>query len=138
MKKAEELLASRNVKATANRIIVLDALLSATRPLGLVELETEIETMDRSSIFRALSLFLNADIVHGIEDGSGSLKYEICHGDGHCSIDDMHVHFYCEKCGKTYCLESLHIPQVALPEGFTPHTFNYIIKGHCPSCSYPQ
>ncbi|MCM1198095.1 MAG: transcriptional repressor [Bacteroidales bacterium] len=124
----------RHVKPTVNRILVLDALVEAGRPVSLQELETIISTMDKSSIFRALTLFLDHDIVHGIEDGSGSLKYEVCHGDDHCSISDMHVHFYCESCHHTFCFESAQIPETQVPEGFLPRRVNYMIKGLCPSC----
>lgn len=135
MKEAIEILERKNVKPTANRILVIKALLHSEHPVGLVDLETEIGTMDRSSIFRALNVFLAHDIVHGIEDGSGSLKYELCHGENNCSISDMHVHFYCEGCHTTYCFESTPIPEVNVPDGFSPHSINYMIKGLCAKCS---
>lgn len=135
MKEATETLQHKGVKPTPNRILVLKALMDAQYPMSLNDLERTIGTMDRSSIFRTLTLFLQSDIVHGIEDGSGSLKYEACHGHDHCSIDDMHPHFYCEQCHRTYCLDTEAIPPVALPAGFCPHTVNYIIKGLCPDCN---
>lgn len=135
MKEAENLLESRGVKPTSNRIIVLDTLLHADHPVSLNDLEGIIQTMDKSSIFRALSVFLSSDIVHGIEDGSGSLKYEVCHGPGHCSVADQHVHFYCEVCHSLTCFEDLRIPAVELPVGFNVHSVNYMVKGMCPKCS---
>ena len=135
MREAEDILISRGVKPTANRILVLSALIKMSRPSSLADIEVEIGTMDRSSVFRSLNLFLDKDIVHGIDDGSGSLKYEVCHGDGHCSLADMHVHFHCEVCHATICIESLPVPLVKLPAGFDAHSVNYIIKGICPSCN---
>ena len=134
MKEATEALQHKGIKPTPNRILVLKALMEARYPMSLNELEQTIGTMDRSSIFRVLTLFYQSDVVHGIEDGSGSMKYEFCHSDTHCSIDDMHPHFYCERCHRTYCLDDSPIPRVNLPEGFIAHSANYIIKGLCPDC----
>ena len=130
----ETLLNKKGVRATANRILVLRTLLSSEYPMSLSGLEAKLETLDKSSIFRVLTLFLEHSIVHAIEDGSGSLKYEICSSDGECSISDMHVHFHCDSCHRTYCFEDTNIPLVNLPEGFAPHSINYMIKGECPEC----
>jgi len=135
MKQAIEILEHKGVKPTPNRIIVMDALLKAKHPVSLAELDGIIETMDRSSIFRSLSMFLDNSLVHGIEDGSGSLKYEVCHGLEQCSISDMHVHFHCESCQSTFCFEDVKIPQTQIPQGFQAHSINYVIKGLCPECS---
>jgi len=124
----------KGIRPTANRILVFRALLGAEGPVSLSDLEAMLLTLDKSSIFRVLTLFLEHDMVHAIEDGSGSLKYELCTGDDACTIADMHVHFYCESCNRTFCFESLQIPTVALPDGFSPHSINYVVKGECPSC----
>lgn len=127
-------LEKKAVKPTANRILVLKALDNTTNPVGLSELEQIIDTMDKSSIFRVLTLFLEHDLVHAFEDGRGVLKYELCSSEGHCNNQDAHIHFYCEACRQTYCFPTLHIPTMNLPEGFSPHSINYMIKGECPTC----
>lgn len=134
MKELIELLEKRGIKSTPNRILVLDALNNSRHPVSLLELDTIIQTMGKSSIFRVLNLFLDHHIVHGIEDGSSSLKYELCHGEDHHSLSDMHVHFYCEKCHSTFCFEGTPIPPVTMPDGFEMESINYMIKGHCPKC----
>lgn len=67
----------KGVKPTANRILVLKALKAADRPLSLTGLEKELWTMDKSSIFRVLTLFLEHDIVHAFEDGRGILTQSL-------------------------------------------------------------
>lgn len=74
-------LGSRNIKPTPNRILVLDAMMSASSPVSLADLECILETVDKSSIFRTMNLFLAHHLVHVIDDGSGSLKYEVCTGE---------------------------------------------------------
>ena len=73
-------------------------------------------------------------MLHGFEDGSGSLKYELCDGDDAHTVDDMHTHFFCEACHRTFCMKTTHVPQVALPEGFVQHSVNYVVKGLCADC----
>lgn len=132
--KAERLLEKANIKPTANRLLVLRAIIESEMPLSLVELETALETMDRSSISRVLSLLLENDVVHAFEDGRGIAKYEICHGESHCSIDDMHAHFYCEKCNRVYCFEDISAPHIHIPPEFQVRSVNYMLKGICPNC----
>lgn len=130
----EKWLEEKGVKPTANRVIVLKALSVAKQPKGLIELEDMIETMDKSSIFRVLSLFVEHEVVHVFEDGKGILKYELCTVQRHCSIYDTHIHFYCEVCQQTFCLKSQQVPEVKLPDGYAAHSINYMVKGICPKC----
>ncbi len=116
------------------RILVYEELERAARPLSLRELEERMVTAERSTIFRTLTLFLQHHLIHSIEDGSGAQKYEICRGEGECTLDDQHIHFYCERCHRTFCLRQTHIPPVELPEGFRPVSVNYMIHGLCPDC----
>lgn len=131
----EERLEHRGVKLTAMRLLVYEELEKARRPLSLRELEDRMPTAERSTIFRALTLLLQHHLVHDIEDGSGSLRYEICTSDDHHEHDDRHIHFYCEHCHRTYCLHNTRIPQVELPEGFQMTSINYMVKGLCPTCA---
>ena len=129
------MLEKRGVKPTSNRIIVLKALIAAARPVSLAELDEIIGTMDRSSIFRVLTLFAANHVVHALEDGSGVLRYEMCDGEDQCTLDDMHTHFYCESCHRIYCFKQIHIPAIEMPEGFAMHSINYMVKGICPHCA---
>lgn len=130
---AKSTLSARKVKPTANRIIIYKVLSEATHPVSLTDLETSIGTIDKASIFRTLTMFADHDLVHAFMDGSKSMKYELCMAGVH-TIGDMHAHFYCEKCLKTYCLEDVRVPQANLPEGFTARDINYVVKGICPDC----
>lgn len=131
---AEELLVNAGVKVTPNRLLVADALINASRPLSLIELETELETLERSSVLRVLSVLLERGVLHTMEDGKGISKYELHKGSGECSINDMHIHFYCEMCERTYCLEDNPIPDINIPGDFEILSANFMFKGICPSC----
>ena len=132
---SESLLSSRGIRPTAVRILILNAMQSFSDTFSLNDLEDVLETVDKSSIFRTLEVFAAGHLIHEIDDGSGSRKYCVCHNDHDCGTEELHCHFYCEKCQKTYCLESILIPPVKCPEGFEIHQSEYIIKGICPACS---
>jgi len=131
----DELLIRKGVRPTSNRVLVLRELMNAPRPVSLADLEDTLDTLDKTSIFRVLELFAEKDIVHAIEDGSRSLKYELCHGDTHHSIADQHVHFYCERCREVFCFESVNVPLIDVPDGFHASSVNYMLKGLCPGCA---
>ncbi len=128
------LLAEHGVRATANRILVAAALSDAGRPLSMTELEEKIETIDKSGIFRCLNAFKEHHLVHSIEDVEGT-RYELCLSHDSDHDEDTHVHFYCERCHRTFCLDNIHIPPVVLPKGYDFRTSNYLVKGVCPECS---
>ncbi len=128
------LLSQHDIKPTANRILVAKALDTAGRPLSMTELETKLQTVDKSVISRTLALFREHHMVHVIEDGSDGVRYELCRSHDLDHDDDMHVHFYCERCHRTYCLEGIKIPPVELSGGFIMNSVNYIVKGLCPHC----
>lgn len=130
----EELLEHHGVKPTANRLLIARALQDANRPLSLMELETQLETIDKSNVFRALAAFREAHLVHVLEDAGDGVRYELCHSHDEEHDDDVHVHFYCTHCHKTYCLEDTPVPPVAVPEGFNPESVSYLVKGICPEC----
>ncbi len=129
-----ERLVSRNIRPTANRILVMERLMGMGHPVSLGEMEELLVTMDKSSIFRVLTLFVEQRLVHCIEDGSGCMKYEACGGEHRHSVEDEHVHFHCEVCNRTFCLEDVGVPRVSVPDGFVTHSINCIVKGVCREC----
>lgn len=131
-------LVGRGVKPTSTRILVLRVLASHHRAYSLRELDDALDTVDRSTIFRTLTLLLQHHLIHAIEDGTGVAKYELCEGDDDCSLEDQHIHFYCTRCQRTFCFHTIHIPSIQLPEGFTMEGVNYLVKGVCPNCSGKQ
>lgn len=130
-----EMLEKACIKPTSNRILVLRAIMRNSRPQSLAELEQKLLSLEKSSVFRVLTLLLKHGVVHTVEDGRGIVKYELCTGHGHCTGDDLHVHFYCEVCEQVSCFENIQVPVVELPDGFAVHSINYMLKGICPKCS---
>ena len=99
-----EKLQLREIKPTAMRLLILKTMLETEEAVSLLDLENRLDTVDRSTIFRTVMLFLAHHLVHCVDDGSGSLKYAVCDNSCTCSVDDLHTHFYCESCHRTFCL----------------------------------
>lgn len=132
-----DMLQRHGIKPTANRILLVEALAGEQRPMSLMELEEQIATIDKSNIFRALAVFRAHHLVHTIEDGADVVRYELCCAEPHTDDDDdMHVHFFCESCHRTSCMPHINIPRIPLPEGYSMHSINYMVKGICPDCAH--
>ena len=94
LKKLEQ----REIKPTAIRLLILKTMMQHKEAFSLLDLENELDTVDKSTIYRTITLFLAHHLIHGIDDGTGSLKYAVCSNDCNCEVDDLHTHFYCENC----------------------------------------
>lgn len=134
-KHPEEILNHREIKPTAIRILVLKTMLGHDSAFTLSDLEGELETVDKSTLSRTIHLFHQHHLIHSIDDGSGSMKYSVCRNDCQCTLGDLHVHFHCNKCGNTYCMESIAIPDIPLPENFRLENVNFVLKGICGKCA---
>ena len=135
MNRETAILNAKGVKETPNRILVLRALMCSESPLSFTEIEDELPTVDKSSIFRVLQCFVEHGIVHLLEGGDGTQRYEVCHAEGECSLADMHIHFFCIRCHRTFCFENMPVPRPDFPAGFEVRAANYMVKGLCPKCS---
>lgn len=90
---------------------------------------------DRVTIYRTLHLFEKKGLIHKVPDENGLSKYALCSHD--CSSiqhHDEHIHFLCSSCGHTFCLNTIQVPDIALPQGYTPTVFSFTIHGICPKC----
>lgn len=138
MTPAAQTLKAFNLRHTAGREQVLDLFLSAG---GHALAHNDVETglgpdHDRVTVYRTLRTFLDAGLLHKVLDDEGGTKYALCRetcADGHHQHD--HVHFKCENCGQTTCLDDVHIPAVSLPNGYQRKEMNLLIQGVCQDCS---
>lgn len=137
MEELERLLKEHGIKPTANRLLVLKALAGSDRPVTMAEIEDRIDSIDKSGIFRTLTLFRENHLLHLIDDGCEGVRYELCRAKGETD-DDRHVHFHCEVCHRTFCFEEIPVPQVKYPDGFLTESVNYMAKGICPECAIKE
>lgn len=133
-KETENKLDSRNIKPTAMRQLVFKVLAERKAAISLPELEKTFEKADKSTLYRTLKTFEESKIIHKIDDGTGAVKYALCHEACECEPEDLHVHFICSHCKNTYCLNEIPIPEINLPVDFTLESVNMVVKGICMNC----
>jgi len=134
MDNIEKILTSKNIKPTAMRELVLKVLITRTSAINLSELESEFDKADRITLYRTLKTFEEKKLIHTIDDGTGSIKYALCKAGCQCEPCDLHVHFYCTKCNRTFCLTDIPIPTINLPSDYSIKSTNMVVKGLCPGC----
>lgn len=131
----EDRLNEFGLRSTPVRELIYSVIAKADTAYSLTELETELETVDKSSISRNLHLFLEMGLIHQIQDDSGIAKYALSQNSDGMHLQN-HAHFYCHKCEKTICLDqlSLDLSNIPLPEGFSAEGYSLLLKGTCPDC----
>lgn len=133
-----EILKSGNLSVTASRKKILSMFLQADGALSHGDIEQEAdEKMDRITIYRTLQAFVQKGIIHVIPTTDNSIRYALCKED--CSEGhhhDEHVHFVCNQCNTTYCLDHVDIPHIKLPNGFTEAQTEMIVNGLCSKCKH--
>ena len=136
MKAGGQILKDYQLRTTTSREAILDLFIKNGFALSYSDIEHEIAaSFDRVTVYRTLKTFLDKGVIHKVLDDEGSLKYALCSEP--CSTHEHHhehVHFKCQQCGQTNCMESVTIPQVVLPKGFSVKEMNLLIQGLCNKC----
>ena len=130
----EQTLREAGIRVTAVRLLVWRTIVrNYTGIFNLADLEEALPTVDKSTLFRSLTLLSDRHLLDTIDDGSGSQKYCLRNADDPLS-EVRHIHFSCRICHHTVCLTNIPLPEVSLPEGFEVDNVEYVVKGVCPKC----
>ncbi|BFP42973.1 Fur family transcriptional regulator [Flavobacteriaceae bacterium GF1] len=128
----DDLLQQQGLKRTKLRMALLDCFLNTKHALSYPDIKQMLgEGVDRSTLYRNLAAFEEADIIHRIYDQSGVAKYAF--GKVHDHGRD-HAHFVCEQCETVYCMEKATTVDINVPKGFKTKTIQTIIRGICSDC----
>lgn len=130
------ILQSHKLRITDCRLDIIQEFLEKNVALSHSDLEETLnQQFDRVTIYRTLKTFLDKDLIHKVLDDSGATKYALCaHGEMQHDHSHEHVHFKCENCGETTCLEDITLPEIKLPSGFEQKEMNLLIQGICEKC----
>ena len=132
MVQIENMLAGAGIKPTAIRIMVMREIIAYNHPFTLADMEGRLATVDKSTLFRTLILFLERKLLHDVDNGSGSRIYCKCEC---ASMHTSHIHFTCTLCGQTFCIKDIDTSIVPHPEGFVVKESSLVMKGLCPECA---
>lgn len=130
-----DLLKSHQLRSTAVRKQVLELFLQSKHAIGKINIEQELEEIDRITLYRTLRTFEQKGIIHQAMDGSGKTKYALCsHKCDEHKHHDHHAHFHCKSCKKTICMDEISLPKLAIPEGYQIESAQLILSGKCNEC----
>jgi len=129
------LLRKNDLSITVSRKKILQLFTNAAGALAHADIEKQAPDFDRVTIYRTLQTFVDKGIIHTIPTADSSIRYALCKDactQGH--HHDNHVHFMCDECGLTTCLEQVSIPNVSLPNGFLVKQTDVVVSGICNKC----
>lgn len=133
----KKMLKDFSIRQTSSRLDILDEFVGKDHALSQPDLERSLgEQYDRVTIYRTLTLYQEKGLIHQVLDDAGVMKYALC--SDHCTDADHHhdhVHFKCNDCGQTVCINDVHIPRLTLPKGYVIEEQNVLMTGTCSNCS---
>jgi Fur family ferric uptake transcriptional regulator len=136
-KKIDELLRKSQLSVTGGRRKILELFLQHDGALSHSDIEKKAgEKFDRVTVYRTLQAFVEKGLIHSIPTSDNSIRYALCKDD--CSAGqhrDDHVHFICNSCGNTVCLEEVVVPSIKLPRGYVAQQVEMLVSGVCKSCA---
>lgn len=131
-----DILKRNGLSVTEGRKKILDLFLETAGALAHADIEKNTDAaFDRVTVYRTLQTFVDKGIIHLIPTTDNSILYALCrHNCEEGEHHDNHVHFICNNCEKTICLDDVTVPAVKLPKGFSPTQAAMIVSGICLDC----
>src|SRR6266513_1497869 len=134
--KTDDILRNNHLSITDSRKKILSLFLRRQGALAHRDIgEKAGEKFDRVTVYRTLQTFSEKGIIHTIPTTDNSIRYALCKeecSEGH--HHDNHVHFICQECGQTLCLDEIQIPGIKLPKNFSINSTELVVKGICGDC----
>lgn len=129
------LLKNYGLHITDARKMMLSAFLKSTNALTQRDICHFTNTIfDRVTIYRTLEVFVEKGIIHIIPSMDTIIRYSLVRTENNVDCYQNHLHFLCDNCGKTICLDMMPVPLISLPAGFSGKETEVIIKGTCKDC----
>ncbi|MCT4582072.1 MAG: transcriptional repressor [Flavobacteriales bacterium] len=132
----KNLLKSKKIRETAFRLKVLEILLVEKKPLTVEEIEKQLGKFDRITLYRTIKTFEDKGVIHEIVIAGEPKRIALCassckDGEHHHHLE--HIHFFCETCKETYCIDHVEIPEINIPN-YVINSFDFQMKGMCEKC----
>lgn len=131
-----DILKRNGLSVTEGRKKILELFLDAEGALAHADIEKNTDAaFDRVTVYRTLQTFVDKGIIHQIPTTDNAVLYALCKDNceaGHHHYE--HVHFICNHCNKTICLDDVTVPAVKLPKGFKPVQSAMVVTGICNEC----
>jgi Fur family ferric uptake transcriptional regulator len=134
-KDAKALLKEHALSVTEGRLRILELFLRAGGALSHADVEKADTAFDRVTVYRTLQSFVEKGLLHTVPTSDTTVRYALCNDA--CSVHqhrDDHVHFVCDVCRRTVCLEQVSVPALCLPSGFLSSSVEVVVHGVCAAC----
>ena len=131
----ETVLRQAGHRATRQRGVILDAVCAGGGHTTLGEIYARAHrrdpALDRSTVYRALKVFIDTDLVVAADTGEGEVAYEV-------KRPEQHHHLVCRGCGwqqevDASVLEEM-VAEVERQHGFEVVTDHLVLFGYCQRC----
>ena len=133
------ILKKNQLSITEGRKKILELFLNSPGALAHADIEKNTDaSFDRVTVYRTLQKFVDKGMIHTIPTADNSIRYALCKdecSEGH--HHDHHIHFVCNNCNNTYCLDDVVTPDIKLPKGYTATQVEVIVEGICKNCKTP-
>ncbi len=128
----EEIIRAAGHRVTPQRVRILDAVCEAGGHTTLGEVYARVHpSIDRSTLYRTLKLFVDLGLVVSADTGGGEIYYEI-------PKPQHHHHLVCRRCGKEQEIEHTLLQpmfeQVDMAYHFHVDTDHLVLFGTCAAC----
>lgn len=131
----EDILRRAGYRATRQRGLILDAVCAGGGHTSLGEVYARVHrrdaTLDRSTVYRALRVFVETELVVAADTGEGETRYEIKRA-------EPHHHLVCRLCGGEQeigdALLGDMFERVREAHGFEVVTDHLVLFGYCERC----
>jgi Fur family transcriptional regulator, ferric uptake regulator len=131
----DEILRRNSLSVTESRKKILILFMNIHGALAHGDIERKAgEKFDRVTVYRTLQTFVEKGIIHTIPTTDNSVRYALCKDCTEGHHHDDHVHFICQQCGATLCLNDVIAPEIRLPKGFSINQIQVVVKGICKDC----
>jgi Fur family ferric uptake transcriptional regulator len=135
MTPVDEILRRNSLSVTESRKKILNLFMNIPGALAHGDIERKAgEKFDRVTVYRTLQTFVEKGIIHTIPTTDNSVRYALCKDCTAGHHHDNHVHFICNQCGTTLCLDDVAVPEIKLPKGFSLNEIEVVAKGVCIDC----
>lgn len=129
-----EALHTRNLKATHNRIEVLNAIEEHDKAIPYSKIQKQVDAIDRVTLYRTLNALMESGLIHKVSVENDETFYAIC--STKCTDkahNHQHVHFRCTECKEVSCVQATGLETLSIP-GYSVASFEIQAVGVCKSC----
>jgi Fur family ferric uptake transcriptional regulator len=131
---ALNILRSKGLKKTAQRIMIINILQAKGSSLSENEIRTDMGAMyDRITFYRTVRKLIEMNIIYRILVDNVTVKYTL-NSPKETELQNP-ARFLCRKCGSTTYIEDCPTPEIQLPEGYVALEYEISVTGICSSCA---